>query len=97
MKAFIFTSLVAVASASAYAFAQEPDVFLETGHRQCTSVCSETAMEAESDATELANKACKPLLAYQVSRWQVKIFGYGRLYATAAFTCIMDDEATAAN
>jgi hypothetical protein len=62
-------------------------IFFETGFRQCEADCSKDMMDAEGDALAEAKVKCAPVLARQVSDWNVQMIAYGRLSVTAAFAC----------
>lgn len=62
-------------------------IFFETGFRQCEADCAKETVNVESDAVEKARAECVQTEAERVSDWNVRMIGYGRLYATAAFSC----------
>jgi len=62
-------------------------IFFETGFRQCDADCSKDTIDAEGDALKNAKIKCAPVLARQVSDWNVQMVAYGRLSVTAAFSC----------
>lgn len=92
MKSLIFITSILLFSASSFA-QRSGDTFLQTGSKYCDLDCTVAASEAKVEATMRAHSICYPLLvAHRVSEWSVLVAGYGRLTATALFSCENPDE-----
>lgn len=84
--------IVAVLGLMTFAHANEMvgetgHIFNQTGSAQCVQDCSVSAREAMEDAISRANSVCAPSSATQVSDWKIDVRGYGRLFASAFFSC----------
>lgn len=80
--------IVAVLGLMTFAHANETGhTFNQTGSGQCVQDCSVAATEAMDDAISHANAVCAPNSASQVSDWKIDVRGYGRLFASAFFSC----------